>query len=110
MQQGERATMRHDLFEELLESAREGMAILRDEAEPSRVFTFPEVNVAELRARYRMSQPKFAAMLGISVGTLRRWEQGRRRPGGPARVLLGIAAQNPDAVRAASGAAEHPGN
>ena len=98
--------MRDDLLEELLESAREGMAILRWEAEPSRVFTFPEVDVAELRARYQMSQPKFAAMLGISMGTLRGWEQGRRRPEGPARILLRIAAQNPEAVRAASGAAE----
>jgi len=97
--------MRDELFNELLESAREGMAILRDEVEPSRVFTFPEVDVAELRCRYEMSQPRFAAMLGISVGTLRGWEQGRRRPDGPARVLLRIAAQNPDAVRAASNAA-----
>lgn len=97
--------MRDELFEELLESTREGMAILRGEVEPSRVFTFPEVDVAELRARYKMSQPRFAAMLGISLGTLRGWEQGRRRPDGPARVLLRIAAQNPDAVRAATSAA-----
>jgi putative transcriptional regulator len=102
--------MRDELFNELLESAREGAAILRGEVEPSRVFTFPEVDVAQLRERFKLSQPKFAAMLGISVGTLRGWEQGRRRPEGPARVLLRIAAQNPDAVRAASGAAEHPGN
>ena len=96
--------MRDELFNELLESAREGAAILRGEVEPSRVFTFPEVDVAELRESFKLSQLRFAEMLGISVGTLRGWEQGRRRPEGPARVLLRIAAQNPDAVRAASGA------
>jgi len=37
-------------------------------------------------------------MLGISVKTLRNWEQGRRRPEGPARVLLQVAARHPEAV------------
>ena len=46
----------------------------------------------ELRERMQLSQPRFAAMLGISVGTLRNWEQGRRQPHGPARALLKIAA------------------
>lgn len=94
--------MREELFAELLESAREGAAILRGEAEPSREFTFPEVDVTQLRERYNLSQPEFAAMLGINVRTLRDWEQGRRRPEGPARVLLRIAAQSPEAVLAAS--------
>jgi len=35
-------------------------------------------------------------MIGISVGTLRNWEQGRRYPEGPARALLKIAAENPE--------------
>ena len=37
-------------------------------------------------------------MLGISVRTLRNWEQGRRVPEGPARVLLQVAAKHPAAV------------
>ena len=36
--------------------------------------------------------------MGISVGTLRNWEQGRRKPEGPARVLLRVAAKHPEAV------------
>jgi len=37
-------------------------------------------------------------MFGISVETLRNWEQGKRRPRGPARALLRVAKANPDAV------------
>lgn len=50
------------------------------------------------------SQAKFAVMLGVSVATLQNWEQGRRRPEGPARALLKIVAENPKAVTAALGA------
>lgn len=53
------------------------------------------VDVPELRARYGMTQQAFADGLGISVGTLRGWEQGRRRPDGPARRLLQILEEYP---------------
>lgn len=44
------------------------------------------------------SQEEFALMIGMSVATLQNWEQGRRRPEGPARALLRVAAKNPQAV------------
>ncbi|MGD0886833.1 MAG: helix-turn-helix domain-containing protein [Thermodesulfovibrionales bacterium] len=50
--------------------------------------------VAEARAKTGLSQDKFAALLGISVRTLRDWEQGRRSPSGAARTLLRIAAKH----------------
>lgn len=78
--------MKKELFDELLESVREGGAILRGEREPSRRFTFEEPDVRDLREKHGLSQPKFAAMMGISVGTLRNWEQGRRKPEGRASV------------------------
>lgn len=90
--------MKKELFEELLESVRQGGAILRGERKPSRVFEFSEPDVRAVRAHYGLSQEKFASLMGISVGTLRNWEQGRRRPEGPARVLLRIAAKHPEAV------------
>ena len=96
--------MRDDLFEELMESARQAVAIRRGEMKPSRVFVSEEIDVPALRARFGLSQPRFAALLGISVGTLRNWEQGRRRPEGPARVLLRIASRDPEAVLAAAAA------
>jgi DNA-binding transcriptional regulator YiaG len=41
-------------------------------------------DIAALRRFVRLSQPKFAEAMGISVHTLRNWEQDRRRPEGPA--------------------------
>jgi putative transcriptional regulator len=90
--------MKHELFNELVASVREGGAILRSEVEPSRTFVVDGPNIKRLRARYQLSQEKFAALFGISVGTLRNWEQGRRVPEGPARVLLQVAAKHPRAV------------
>jgi putative transcriptional regulator len=86
------------LFSELLASIREGGAILRRERAPARAFVVGEPNVKRLRATYRLSQDGFAALLGISVKTLRNWEQGRRTPEGAARVLLQVAAKHPEAV------------
>jgi len=54
--------------------------------------------VRMIRESYHLSQEQFAALLGISVKTLQNWEQGRRRPRGPARVLLRVAAAHPEAV------------
>jgi putative transcriptional regulator len=89
--------MKDELFTELLESVREGTAILHGE-QPSRTFTIQEPDVKEIRERYNLSQGQFASLLGISVKTLQNWEQGRRIPRGPARVLLQVAAKHPGVV------------
>jgi putative transcriptional regulator len=54
------------------------------------VITFApnEVNVKQVREKTGLTQTRFAATLGISVKTLRNWEQGKRKPHGPALVLL----------------------
>ena len=90
--------MKDELVNALIESVREGGAILRGEAPPSRTFDVDGPNVKLIRANYQLSQNEFAALLGISVKTLRNWEQGRRTPEGPARILLQVAAKHPDAV------------
>jgi putative transcriptional regulator len=87
--------MNEALFDQLVASVREGGAILRGEQLPSRSFSFSAPEVKSIRARYGLSQREFAARLGISMATLRNWEQGRRQPEGPARVLLEIAARHP---------------
>jgi len=56
-------------------------------------------DVQALRRFVGLSQNKFAAALGISVHTLRSWEQDRRRPEGPAVALLRIAARHPRVLR-----------
>lgn len=92
--------MKDEHFQELLTSVREAGAIRRQEKLPSRQFTVEveRPDVKGIRDGYHLSQPEFAALLGISVGTLRNWEQGRRTPEGPARVLLSVAARHPKAV------------
>lgn len=90
--------MKTKLFEELLESVREGGPIIRGEREASRTFELNEPDVKRVRAGYRLSQPKFAALMGISAATLRNWEQGRRQLPGSARVLLRVVARHPEAV------------
>ncbi len=52
-------------------------------------------DVVALRRFVGLTQIQFALALGISVHTLRNWEQGRRRPEGPALALLRIAARHP---------------
>ncbi len=90
--------MKDELFNELVDSIRESGAIRRGRALPSRAFVADGPNIKRIRTNYNLSQDQFAAMLGISLGTLRNWEQGRRTPKGPARVLLQVAASHPDAV------------
>ncbi len=90
--------MSPEMFEELLESVREGGAILRGEKKPSRTFVIETPNVRQIREQYGLSQTEFATLLGISVKTLQNWEQGRRNPHGAARVLLQVASKHPNAV------------
>ena len=90
--------MKEELFQELVESIKQGGAIIRGEMPPSRVFTYDSPDVQAIRQQYGLSQEKFAQLLGISVATLRNWEQGRRKPEGPAQVLLRVAARHPEAI------------
>ena len=90
--------MKKELFQELFESVRQGGAIMRGTMKPSRTIEFPESEVRKIRDHYGLSQDKFASLMGISVATLRNWEQGRRKPEGPARVLLMVADKHPEAL------------
>jgi DNA-binding transcriptional regulator YiaG len=55
-------------------------------------------DIVALRRFVGLTQKAFADALGISVHTLRNWEQGRRKPEGPALALLRIAARHPKVV------------
>ena len=76
------------LFTKLIESASQAAEIVRGEREPSRTFEVTSDIVREIRKSTNLSQEKFGNLFHISVGTLRNWEQGRRRPDGPAAALL----------------------
>ena len=90
--------MKEKMFEELKESILQAGAIRRGELKPAKVTHYPESNVKKIRSKLELSQSQFAALLGISVGTLQGWEQERRKPQGPARVLLKIAETHPEVV------------
>lgn len=90
--------MKKELFEELLESVKQGAAIVKGKIKPSRSVSFPDSEVKKIREQYGLSQSKFASLMGISVATLQNWEQGRRKPEGPSRVLLRVAAEHPEAI------------
>jgi putative transcriptional regulator len=115
--------MKKERFEELIEALRHAKAVRRGEAAPARVWQVTpgkdgqlqrrqldpveyqrerraewENTVASTRKRLRLSQNKFAELLGISVKTLHNWEQGRRKPTGAARVLLRVAARHPEVI------------
>lgn len=88
--------MKKELFEQLTQSLREAGKIRRGEMKPSRAFKIdPKNDIVKVRGKLRLSQSKFAAILGISTDTLQNWEQGRREPTGPAKVLLKIANKHP---------------
>jgi putative transcriptional regulator len=61
----------------------------------------PETNVRKLRAKLKLTQSQFAAKFGFTLDSVQNWEQGHRKPEGPARTLLAVIAKNPDAVEEA---------
>lgn len=85
-------------FDELFESVTQMDEIVRGERQPSREFHVDAGRVREIRKKTGLSQPKFAKVLHVDVGTLRNWEQGRREPTGPAKALLRAIDKDPEHV------------
>ena len=85
-------------FEEI--SAGLDDAIMHAKGQKNKVAVHkPEtINVQAIRKKTGMSQQRFCATFGISLGTLRHWEQGLRTPRGTARILLKVVDNNPKAV------------
>jgi len=90
--------MNEEMFKELIASIREGGAIRRGERKPSRMYHVKTPDVRKIRETLDLSQSEFASLLGISTRTLQNWEQKRREPVGPARILLEVAAAHPEVV------------
>ncbi len=91
--------MTDDNFNELLESVKEAVKIDKGGMSASRRFTVTPVDVVEIRNQTHKTQKEFADMIGISIGTLRNWEQGRRKPTGAAMALLKVISANPQYVK-----------
>jgi putative transcriptional regulator len=90
--------MKDSDFEELLGSVRQAGQIRRGELQASRRFEFRPHDVRAIRQKLGLSQHDFAMLIGVSRSTLQNWEQGRRQPEGPARALLKVAEERPEAL------------
>lgn len=91
--------------DDLVQSAKEALAIARGEIEPARVFVPPALDVAAIRKKTGLSQARFAQRYGFSAAAVRDWEQRRRTPEASARTLLIVIDREPAAVDRALSAA-----
>ena len=57
-----------------------------------------QIDVRSMREHMGLTQEEFASRYGFTISTLRNWEQGRRQPEGPARVLLKLIEERPELV------------
>jgi len=85
-------------FEKIKTGLEEAIAHAEGNSSGVVIHEFSPVDVKTIRKKIGMSQREFAASFGISLGTLRHWEQGNRQPHGPARVLLNLVAKEPKLV------------
>jgi putative transcriptional regulator len=90
-------------FDKIRAGLEDAIAIARGEADPAtyRVHVPAEVDVKAIRRKLGMTQAAFAAAFGFGLDAVQNWEQGRRRPEGPARAFLKVIDREPDAVRRA---------
>jgi len=90
--------MKEKDFANLVESIKEAGLIKAGKLPPSRRFEIRPLDIKAIREKLQKSQSEFALMIGVSISTLQKWEQGKRRPEGPAKALLKIASKNPKAI------------
>ena len=85
-------------FQKLCESIKEAGEIKKGLKKPSRTFVHTDPDPKAIRERLDLSQSRFAAIIGVSIRTLQNWEQGHRKPEGPAKALLRVVDRDPEAV------------
>jgi putative transcriptional regulator len=93
--------MKQDAFNDLVASVRQAGRIRRGTLKAARITEFRPADVKAVRGKLGASQSELALMMGISVATLRNWEQGRNNPEGPALALLRVAQRSHREVIAA---------
>ena len=93
-------------FARLTACIKQAGRIRRGRQRAARTVEIGRADVRGIRDRLGRSQAEFALMIGVSIATLQNWEQGRRRPVGPARALLKVAASNPRLVMQALASGE----
>ncbi len=99
--------MKKEDFEGIMQGMEEVRRWASGEHVPGlRLHHFPADDVRAIRHRTGLNREEFSRQIGVSTATLRNWEQGRRKPEGPARILLALLARDPAIVtRTLAGAA-----
>lgn len=90
--------MKKEHFSKLVASIKEAGEIKAGRKTPSRKYEVTPPDIKMVREKLQVTQREFATMIGVSTRTLQNWEQGRRKPEGPANALLRVATKNPKAV------------
>ena len=87
-------------FDEIAAGLADAIAIAKGEADPAtyRVNVPADVDVLRIRRKMGLTREAFARRFGLQLGTVRDWEQRKRRPEGAARVLLTVIEREPEAV------------
>mgnify|MGYP000814080237 FL=1 len=90
--------MEEKLFNDLIESVKQMNEIRAGKRKLAKVTRFEKNEITDVRRKLKMTQTQFATAFGISVSTLRNWEQGHRNPTGAAITLIKVAKRHPKAV------------
>ncbi|RMD95987.1 MAG: helix-turn-helix domain-containing protein [Bacteroidetes bacterium] len=85
-------------YNDIREGLDDAIAHAKGKKHKAKEHRMEAIDVKAIREKTGMSQQRFCATFGISIGTLRHWEQGLRSPRGAARVLLRVVEHNPRAV------------
>ena len=85
-------------FKSIKQGLTEAIDFAQGKTSKAVVHEFSPIDVKAIREKIGMSQSEFASAFGISLGTLRHWERGDRKPRGPALVLLNVVAKEPRVV------------
>lgn len=89
-----------EIGKSILKGAREALDHARSQkTEGYKVHVPEEIDVKNIRAKLHMNQREFAQKFGLTVNAVRNWEQHRRTPVGPARVLLTLIDKMPEDVK-----------
>ena len=92
--------MKENAFQSVMTGMKQALRHAKgDEVGITHQIVVKDHDVRKIRIESGFSQSQFASSIGVSVATLRNWEQGKRKPNGAARVLLALLEQDPKIVQ-----------
>ena len=89
-----------DTTHSIIKGAQEALSFAKKEIKCN-VHVPEDIDVRSIREELNLTQSEFAIRFGLTINAVRNWEQHRRRPEGPARVLLTLIEKIPDDVQKA---------